>query len=49
MLSPQPAGVDEDGCGGEGVYPGYGDWVGSGRGYTGYPPDTLPGPIFSIY
>ena len=32
------------------VYPGYGvvgDWVGAGRGNTGYPARTIPGPIFN--
>ena len=26
-----------------------GSWVGAGRGYTGYPPSTIPGPIFNIF
>ena len=27
-----------------GVYPGYGSWVGAGRGYTGYPASMLQDP-----
>ena len=36
------------GVGREGV-PGVGDEGGYGRGYTGYPPDTLPGPYLVVY
>ena len=40
-----PARLHPDRRGGGGVYPGYGDWVVGGEGYTGTHPDTLPGPI----
>ena len=36
-----------DGEGGEGVYPGSGDGVGTGRGYTGTQALPVPGPVFS--
>ena len=35
-----------------GVYPGWwglGGWVGTGEGYTGYYPGTLPDPKYSIF
>ena len=40
--------VDGVACSGVpgGVYPGYGDEGGTGRGYTGYYPVAIPGPIF---
>ena len=31
--------------GGQGVYPGYGDWWVAGEGYTGTHPIPIPGPI----
>ena len=30
------------------MYPGYGDGGVGLEGYTGYPPDTLPGPVFKV-
>ena len=42
---PGPADVDLAGPGTlwrGGVYPGYGSWVGAGRGYTGTQPQTHP-------
>ena len=28
---------------------GVGSWVGTWEGYIGYPPRTIPGPIFSLF